>query len=61
MFASRTFVVLEFLNPLYVEALLAHNESDNLKWKPKALEKAKQGFVKWVQKQGTSTPQRGID
>lgn len=46
LLSGNSFAVLEFLNPLYVEALLAENDSDNLRWKERRLKKAKASFMK---------------
>ena len=55
MFSGKTFAVLEFLHPLYVEALLAVNDSDNLKFNPCTLEKAKASFLRRVAILGRSS------
>lgn len=54
MFSRRTFAVLEFLHPLYVEALIAMNDPDNFKYNIRRLEKAKVLFTKWAAKRATS-------
>ena len=55
MFSGKTFAVLEFLHPLYVEALLAVNDSENLKFNPRTLEKAKASFLRRTTNLGRSS------
>lgn len=46
MFSRRTFAVLNFLHPLYVEALIAINDPGNVKCNTRRLEKAKASYLK---------------
>ena len=48
LLSRRSFAVLEFLHPLYVEALLAENDPDNVICKERTLKKAKASFMKRV-------------
>ncbi|MBN1910700.1 MAG: hypothetical protein JW818_13220 [Pirellulales bacterium] len=48
MFSGRTIAVFLFRNPLYVEALLAENDPDNVKCNKRALARAKARYLRRV-------------
>ena len=48
MLSRKTFAIMDFKNPLYVDALLAANPGDNVQYSDKALTKARSRFhAKW--------------
>jgi hypothetical protein len=45
LLSRKSFAVLQFINPLYVEALLAKNDPEIVTCNPRVLEKAKASFL----------------
>lgn len=54
IFSRRTFAVLEFRNPLYVEALIAENDPGNIKCNARRLARAKASLLRWAEKRAAS-------